>query len=72
MIPKVALGNAPIINAANGNNIHANLPNVDVAVVQSIAAKSVKRMLGFTTDIGVLKLSNDYLFDLNDTNYQKW
>ena len=41
------------INAANGRSLHANLRNAAAADGRSTVAKSVKRMLGYTTDIGV-------------------
>ena len=47
-----AFDSAHIINVANGRSSHANLRNVAAVDERSTAVKSVKRTLGYTTDIG--------------------
>ena len=47
------------INAASGRNIRDNLPSVDDAEGQSIAARSAKRVLGYTIAIGVFRQLNE-------------
>jgi hypothetical protein len=58
----VALGNARIINAANGRNTPGNLPNAGGAGGQSTAVKNVKRARGFIIGTGVLRHSNNTFF----------
>ena len=47
------------ISAAVGRNIRVNSPNVADVDVQNTAAKNARRAHGFTTGIGVSRLSNE-------------
>ena len=49
---EAAFDSAHTINAVNGKSSHANLRNAAAVDGRSTAAKSAKRMLGYTTDIG--------------------
>jgi len=59
MIHEVAYDNAHIINVESGRNTLDNLQNVEGVGGRSTAAKNVKRVHGFSTDIGVLLHLND-------------
>jgi len=54
MIPEAVFDSAHTINAENGKNIPDNLQNAEGAGVQSIAARSAKRVLGSIIATGVL------------------
>lgn len=58
MIPEVVFDSAHITNAANGRNLHDNLLSVGDVDALSTVARSVKRVLGFTTATGVWQLLN--------------
>lgn len=55
MIAVVGYVNVHITNAVNGRSSQGNLPNVGDAGGRNTAAKNAKRVLGCSTDIGVLQ-----------------
>lgn len=61
MTREEAFASVPTMNAVNGKNGHASLRNVAGVDEQSIAAKNVRRMLGFTIGTGVKSQIHDKL-----------
>jgi hypothetical protein len=54
MIPEVVFDSAHTINAGNGKSLPDSLQNAEGAGVRNIAARSVKRALGYIIATGVL------------------
>lgn len=59
MILEEESDSAHTTNVANGKNLLANSPNVAAVEERSIAARSAKRVLGYTIDTGAYKLHSE-------------
>src|SRR5947209_16064834 len=59
-ILEVVSGNAPTISVVNGRSTHDNLQNAEGVDAQNIAAKTVKKVPGFTIATGVLLPHNSH------------